>query len=103
MKNLEEKINSLGLVEWWIQVKNKVKKLVIGHSTRRKHETLDIENNSDISSNFKLHSELKKKLAKLQIESFKLLKNEQLFQYSNNLASKEFNLYKNVGMSSSTN
>ena len=42
--------------------------------------------------NFKLYSELKKKLAKLQIESFrkKLLKNEQLFQYSNNLATKEF-------------
>ena len=44
------------------------------------------------SPNFKLYSELKKKLAKLQIESFrkKLLKNEQLFQYSNNLATKEF-------------
>ena len=45
-----------------------------------------------ISQNFKLYSELKKKLAKLQIESFrkKLLKNEKLFQYSNNLATKEF-------------
>ena len=42
--------------------------------------------------NFKLYSDLKKKLAKLQIESSrkKLLKNEQLFQYSNNLATKEF-------------
>ena len=90
---------SLSLVEWWIQVKNKVKKLVIGHSARLKQENSAIENNLKqqleqlaISPNFKLYSELKKKLAKLQIESFrkKLLKNEQLFQYSNNLATKEF-------------
>ena len=91
--------NSLNLVEWWIQVKNKVKKLVIKHSARLKQENSAIENNLKqqleqlaISPNFKLYSELKKKLAKLQIESFrkKLLKNEQLFQYSNNLATKEF-------------
>ena len=72
---------------------------MIEHSTWFKHETLDIENNlkhqlehSAISSNFKLYSDLKTKLAKLQIESFckKLSKNEQLFQYSNNLAAKEF-------------
>ena len=64
---------------------------MIENSTQLKHETLEIENNSAISSNFKLYSELKKKLAKLQIESFrkKLLKNEQLFQYSNNFATKE--------------
>ena len=38
------------------------------------------------------YSELKKKLAYLQIHSFrkKLLKNEQLFQYFNNFAKKEF-------------
>ena len=91
--------NSLNLVEWWIQVKNKVKKLVIEHSARLKQENSAIENNLKqqleqlaISPNFKLYSELKKKLAKLQIETFrkKLLKNEQLFQYSNNLATKEF-------------
>ena len=37
--------NSLSLVEWWIQVKNKVKKLVIEHSARLKQENLAIENN----------------------------------------------------------
>ena len=95
----KKKQNSLCLVEWWIQVKNKIKKLVIEHSARLKRENSDIENNLKQqleqlanSPNFKLHSELKNKLAKLQIESFqkKLLKNEQLFQYSNNLATKEF-------------
>ena len=88
-----------GLVEWWIQVKNKVKKLVIEHSARLKRENSDIENNLKKqleqfanSPNLKLYFELKKKLAKLQIESFrkKLPKNEQLFQYLNNLATKEF-------------
>ena len=89
----------MSLFEWWLQVKNKVKKLVIEHSAWLKRENSDIENNLKQrleqlanSPNFKLYSELKKKLAKLQIESFrkKLLKNEQLFQYSNNLATKEF-------------
>ena len=86
-------------MEWWIQVKNKVKKLVIEHSARLQRKNLDIENNLKqqleqlaISPNFKLYLELKKKLAKLQIESFrkKLLKTEQLFQYPNNLATKMF-------------
>ena len=46
MENLEKKNrNSLSLVEWWIQVKNKVKKLVIEHSVRLKQENLAIENN----------------------------------------------------------
>ena len=99
LKIWEKKQNSLSLVEWWIQVRNKVKKLVIKHSARLKRENSDIENNLKQqleqlanSPNFKLYSELKKKLAELQIESFrkKLLKNEQLFQYSNNLAAKEF-------------
>ena len=89
----------MSLVEWWIQVKNKVKKLVIDHSARLKRENSDIENNLKrqlehlaISSNFKLYSNLKKQLSKLLIESFrkKLLKNEQLFQYPNKLATKEF-------------
>ena len=91
--------NSLSLVEWWIQVKNKVKRLVIEHSARLKQENSAIENNlkrqlehSVTSSNFKIYSDLKKQLSKLQIDHFreKLLKNEQLFQYSNNLATKEF-------------
>ena len=95
----KNKQNSLSLVEWWIQVKSKVKKLVIEHSVRLKQENSDIENNLKqqlehlaISSNFKLYSDLKKQLSKLQIDHFrkKLLKNEQLFQYSNNLATKEF-------------
>ena len=90
---------SLRLVEWWIQVKYKVKKLVIEHSARLKRENSTIENNlkqqlehSVTSSNFKLYSDLKKQLSKLQIDHFrkKLVKNEQLFQYSNNLATKEF-------------
>ena len=72
---------------------------MIEHSARLKQKNLYIENNLQQqleqlanSPNFKLYSVLKKKLAKLQIESFrkKLLKNEQLFQYSNNLATKEF-------------
>ena len=90
--------NSLSLVQWWIQVKNKVKKLVIEHSARLKQENSDIENNLKqqlehlvTSSKFKLYSDLKKQLYKLQIDHFrkKLIKNEQLFQYSNNLATKE--------------
>ena len=98
MENLEKNAKKLSLVEWWIQVKSKVKKLVIEHSARLKQENLAIENNLKQqleqlanSPNFKVYSELKKKLAKLQIEPFreKLLKNEQLFQYSNNLATKE--------------
>ena len=90
----------MSLVEWWIQVKNKVKKRVIEHSARLKQENLAIENNlkqqlehSVNSSNFKFYSDLKKQLSKLQIDHFrkKLLKNEQLFQYpTNNLATKEF-------------
>ena len=99
MENLEKKQNSLSLVEWWIQIKCKVRELVIKHSARLKRENSDIENNLKQqleqlanSPNFKLYLELKKKLAKLQIESFrkKLLKNKQLFQYSNNLATKKF-------------
>ena len=69
------------------------------HSTRLKQENSAIENylkqpleHSVTSSNFKFYSDLKKQLSKLQIDYFrkKLLKNEQLFQYSNNLATKEF-------------
>ena len=72
---------------------------MIEHSARLKQENSAIENNLKQqleqlanSPNFKLYSELKKKLSKQQIESFrkKLQKNEQLFQYSNNLATKEF-------------
>ena len=97
MEILEKKARCLSLVKWWIQVKYKVKKLVIEHSARLKRENSDIKNNLKQqleqlanSPNFKLYSELKKKLAKFQIECFrkKLLKNEQLFQYCNNLATK---------------
>ena len=62
----------LSFVECWIQVKNKVKKLVIEHSARLKRENSDIENNlkqklKQLANlpNFELYSELKKKLAKL--------------------------------------
>ena len=37
--------DSLSPVEWWITVKNKIKKLVIEHSTRLKQENLTFENN----------------------------------------------------------
>ena len=99
MENLEKKQNSLSLVEWWIQAKTKVKKHVIEHWARLKQENSDIKNNLKqqlehlaISSNFKLYYKVKKQLSKLQIESFrkKLLKDEQLFEYSNILATKEF-------------
>ena len=60
----KKKQNSLSLVEWWIQVKNKVKKLVIEHSARLKHENSDTENNLKQqleqlanSPNFKLYLE----------------------------------------------
>ena len=67
MENVEKKQMSLSLVEWWIQVKYKVKKLVIEHSARLKRENSDIENNLKQqlqqfanSTNFKLYSETKK-------------------------------------------
>ena len=41
----KNKQNSLSLVEWWIQVKIKVKKLVIEHSTRLKQDNSAIKNN----------------------------------------------------------
>ena len=46
MKIWKKNQNSLSLVEWWIQVKNKVKKLVIKHSARLKQEHSVIENNN---------------------------------------------------------
>ena len=61
MENFEKKQKSLSLVKWWIQVKYKVKKLVIEHSARLKREISDIENNLKQqlanSPNFKLYSE----------------------------------------------
>ena len=67
----KKKQNSLSLVECWIQVKNKVKKLAIEHSARLKRENSDIENNLKQqleqltnSPNFKLYSELKKETRK---------------------------------------
>ena len=67
---------------------------MIEHSARLKQENNLKQQLQQLanSPNFKLYSDLKKKLAKLQIEFFckKLPKNEQLFQYSNNLTTKEF-------------
>ena len=90
-------------VEWWITVKNKIKKLVIEHSIRLKQENLAFENilkhqldqlaySQNFKPNFKLYSEIKRKLTKLQIQNFKkkLIKNEELFQYSRNFSTKEF-------------
>ena len=75
MENLEKKQKSLSLVEWWIQVKYKVKKLVIEHSARLKQENLAIENNLKqqleqlaISPNFKLFFGIKKK----NLQNYKL-------------------------------
>ena len=60
----KKKQTSLCLVEWWIQVKNKVNKLMIELSKRLKHENSDVENNLKQhleqlanSPNFKLYSE----------------------------------------------
>ena len=76
---------------------------MIDHSTRLKQENLAIENNlkylldqlansPNFKSNFKLISEIKKKLINLQIKRHKkiLIKNDELFQYSHNLATKKF-------------
>ena len=76
---------------------------MIDHSTRLKQENLAIENNlkylldqlansPNFKSNFKLISEIKKKLINLQIKKHKkiLIKNDELFQYSHNLATKKF-------------
>ena len=76
---------------------------MIDHSTRLRQENSAIENNlkhqldqlansPNFKSNFKLYSEIKKKLINLQIEKHKkkLIKNDELFQYSHNLATKEF-------------
>ena len=95
--------NSLGLVDWWIEVKNKIKNLVIDHSTWLRQESFVIENdlkqqldqlaNSQyFKPNFKLYKETKKNLTKMQIDNFKkkLIKNNELFQYFHNLATKEF-------------
>ena len=95
--------DSLNPVEWWITVKNKIKKLVIEHSIRLRQENLAFENNlkhqlnhlansHNFKANFKLYSEIERKLTKLQIQNFKkkLIKNEELFQYSCNLSTTEF-------------
>ena len=43
-QNWKQTKSSLGLVDWWIEVKNKIKKLMIDHSTRLRQESLVIEN-----------------------------------------------------------
>ena len=43
-QNWKKTKNSLSAVEWWIRVKNKIKRLVIDHSTRLKQENLAIVN-----------------------------------------------------------
>ena len=80
-QNWKQTKNSLGLVDWWIEVKNKIKKLVIDHSIRLRQESFAIENdlkqqldqlaNSQyFKPNFKLYKETKKKLTKIQIDNF---------------------------------
>ena len=102
-QNWKQTKSSLGLVDWWIEVKNKIKKLVIDHSTRLRQESFAIENDLKqqldqlaisqyFKPKFKLYKETKKKLTKMQIDNFKkkLIKNRELFQYSHNLVTKEF-------------
>ena len=102
-QNWKQTKSSLGLVDWWIEVKNKIKKLVIDHSTRLRQESFAAENDLKqqldqlanlqyFKPNFKLHKETKKKLTKMQIDNFKkkLMRNNELFQYSHNFATKEF-------------
>ena len=94
---------SLSIVEWWITVKNKIKKLVIKHSIRLKQENLAFENNlkhqldqlansQNFKPNSKLFSVIERKLTKLLYQNFKkkLIKNEELFQYSRSFSKKEF-------------
>ena len=73
----KNKQNSLSLVGWWIQVKSKVKKLVIEHSARLKRENSEIENNLKQqleqlanSPNLKLYSELKKNSQNFKLNLF---------------------------------
>ena len=108
MENLEKNQKSLSLVEWWFQVKNKVKKIVIEHSARLKQENSDIENNLKQqleqlanSLNFKLYLELKKKLAKLQIDHFP--SDFSSIQITSRRKSFLNSLFKNVKMSPSAN
>ena len=102
-QNWKQTKSSLGLVDWWIEVKNKIKKLVIDHSTRLRQKSFAAENdlkqqldqlaNSQyFKPNFKLYKETKKKLTRMQIDNFKkkLMRNNELFQYSHNFATKEF-------------
>ena len=76
---------------------------MIEHSIRLKQENLAFENylkhqldqlanSPNFKLNSKLYSEIKRKLTKLQIQNFKkkLIKNEELFQYSRNLSTKKF-------------
>ena len=57
-----------------------------------KYQLVQLANSPNFKSNFKLYSEIKKKLINLQIKKHekKLIKNDELFQYSHNLATKEF-------------
>ena len=88
MENMEKKQKSLSLVEWWNQVKYKVKKLVIEHSTRLKRENSDIENNLKQqleqlanSTNSKLYSKLERNSENFKLNPFvkKLLKTRATF------------------------
>ena len=76
---------------------------MIDHLTRLRQKSFVIENdlkqqldqlaNSQyFKTNFKLYKETKKKLTTIQIDNFKkkLIKNNKLFQYSHNLATKEY-------------
>ena len=76
---------------------------MIDHSTRLRQESFAVEsdlkqeldqlaNSQYFKPNFKLYKETKKKLTKMQIDNFKkkLMRNSELFQYSRNLATKEF-------------
>ena len=76
---------------------------MIDHSTRLRQENFAIENDLKqqldqlaisqyFKPNFKLYKEIKRKFTKMQINNFKkkLIKNNELFQYFHNLATKEF-------------
>ena len=97
------KVSDTNIIQWWLDTKPKIKKLVIQHSRRIKNEYLANENNlkqklnklaiePDSTRNTKAYLDAKKSLARLQIAETKkkLIRNQHIYQYSSNFSTKEF-------------
>ena len=99
----KSKCATSNIASWWLDTKLRIKKLVIQHSVRLKNERLAIENNlkqqlnnlanhpNSIQNN-QAYLNAKKSLSTLQIAETKkkLIKNQEVYQYSNNFSTKEF-------------